>query len=286
MKRFFLISTDHLADRLWFRDEEDFRVAMNYVAIAAFLSGVLVLAFILMSNHVHFVVNGSRERIRLFITKFKQLYAAYYQKKYGVSELLRRNGVDFREVLEEDESLNRAIAYVMMNSVAANICLEPSGYPWGTGNILFNSNPLPGARLGDLSGRAQIRLLKSNVKLPPDYKVAPGGYILPESYVPVAGIERLFRTPSRLGFFLRTSSKARARLEGPAVPSFRDQVILSACEDLVKSYFRAHGVGDLSSDQKAELLRQLQRRFSADLNQLSRVSGIPYEEAARIMDAF
>lgn len=84
MKRYYLITTDHLTDRLWFRDDEDFRVAMNYVAIAAFLSGVLVLAFILMSNHVHFVASGSQEKVLLFINKFKQLYAAHYRRKYGV----------------------------------------------------------------------------------------------------------------------------------------------------------------------------------------------------------
>ena len=286
MKRFFLITTDHLEDRLWFRDEEDFRVAMNYVAVAAFLSGIIVLAFILMSNHVHFVVACSRERAEHFINTFKRLYAAYYRRKYGVNELLRRNGVDIREVSRGDESLERAIAYVMMNCVAANICLEPSGYPWGTGNVFFNDNPFPGRVLGELSGRAQTRLLKSNVKLPGNYRFAPGGYVLPESYVNVKGVECLFRTPKRLGFFLRTSSKARARLEGGVAPSFRDQNILSACEDLCHSLFRVNRIDDLGAGQKAELLRQLSRRFSADLNQICRVTGIPYEEAARMLDAF
>ena len=286
MKRFYLVSTEHLEDRLWFRDEEDFRVAMNYVAIAAFLTGITVLSFILMSNHVHFVVCCSSERAEQFVNKFKRLYAAYYQKKYGVCEPLRRNGLDIREVNEGDESLERAVAYVMMNSVAANICLEPSAYPWGTGGVLFNATPSLGRRLGELSGRAQVRLLKSNVKLPSEYIVSPGGYILPESYVPVKGVERLFRTPKRLGYFLRTSSKARLRLEGEATPSFRDQNILSACEDLCHSLFRAGGIRDLNTEQKAELLRQLRRRFSADLNQLSRVTGIPYSEAARMLDAF
>ena len=257
MKQYFLISTDHLVDRLWFRDEEDFRVAMNYVAVAAFLSGELVLAFILMSNHVHFVICGSRDRTELFINKFKQLYATYYKRKYGVCELLRRNGVDFREVRDDDESLERAIAYVLMNCVAANICMEPSGYPWGTGNTLFNSNPFPGQLLGDLSGRSRIKLLKSNVVLPSEYKLAPGGYIFPESYVPVKGVEALFKTPKRLGYFLRTSSKARTRLEGPAVPSFRDQNILSACGDLIHSLFRAVGIHELTPGQQADLLREL-----------------------------
>lgn len=89
----------------------------------------------------------------MFINKFKRLYAAYYQRKYGTSELLRRNGVDVQDVPAIDESLEKAIAYVMMNSVAANICLEASGYPWGTGNSLFNANPPHGEPLGHLTGR-------------------------------------------------------------------------------------------------------------------------------------
>ena len=286
MKRFFLITTDHLEDRIWFRDDEDFRVAMNYVAIAAFLSGIIVLAFIMMSNHVHFVVACSRERAEQFINTFKRLYAAYYRRKYGVSELLRRNRVDIREISNGDESLEKAVAYVMMNSVAANICLEPSGYPWGTGNVFFNQSHNPGQCLGEYSRRAQIRLLKSKTKLPQNYRVGTEGYILPESYVSVKGVEALFRTPRRLGFFLRTSSKARARLEGGAAPSFRDQNILSVCEDLCHSLFRVNSIDELGVEQKAEMLKQLRRRFSADLNQISRVTGIPYEEAARMLDTF
>ena len=63
MKMIYLLSTDHFEDSLWFRDEEDFKVAMNYVAIQAVCSpDVVVLAFILMSNHVHFVLLGTRRR--------------------------------------------------------------------------------------------------------------------------------------------------------------------------------------------------------------------------------
>ena len=286
MKHYYLITTEHLEDRLWFRDGEDFRVAMNYVAVAAFLSGVMVLAFILMSNHVHFVLACSREDAERFVNTFKRLYASYFYRKYGVNELLRRNGVDIREVNAGDESLERAIAYVLMNSVAANICFEPSGYPWGTGNVFFNDNPFPGRCLGEFSGRAQMRMLKSNVILPGDYKIGSGGYILPESYVQVKGVEALFRTPKRLGYFLRTSSKARQRLEGGVAPSFRDQNILSASEDLCHSLFRVNRISDLDVEQKTELLRQLGRRFSADLNQICRVTGIPYEEAARMLDGW
>ena len=64
MKKIYLLSTDHLEDGLWCRDDEDFRVAMNYVAIQAASSPeVAVLAFILMSNHVHFVLKGRADEL-------------------------------------------------------------------------------------------------------------------------------------------------------------------------------------------------------------------------------
>ena len=121
MKKIFLLSSDHLEDGLWFRDEEDFKVAMNYVAIQAALHPeVIVLAFILMSNHVHFVLRGRREDIIDFLTRFKQRYALYYYKKYGDRELLRRNGLDVKPIPAGDEAIERTVAYVQMNCVAAN----------------------------------------------------------------------------------------------------------------------------------------------------------------------
>ena len=50
-------------------DDEDFKTGMNYAATVAFLVGVNVLAFILMSNHVHFVLACSGEKARAFITE-------------------------------------------------------------------------------------------------------------------------------------------------------------------------------------------------------------------------
>ena len=152
--KFFLVTSDHFSDRLWFREMEDFRVAMNYVAVVSFTLGINVLSFILMSNHVHFVLEGTRNQAKLFADRFKMLYGKYYSRKYVSSEYLRRIGIDIREVRLEDESLKRAIAYVIMNSVAANICAYPNMYPWGTGDTFFNPNPPFATELGKLSYKA------------------------------------------------------------------------------------------------------------------------------------
>ena len=174
-----LVTTAHLENRLWFLDNEDYRVGMNLVAITSSQLPVRVLSFCLMSNHVHFVLKGRREDAEGFISKLKQTYSRYYQRKYGVKELLRRNKTDIRLIPVQQEAREKAMAYVHMNCVAANICASSSDYPWGSGACPFQLKPLKGIPLGEMSDRARFRLLHSKVDLPGEWIVGEDGFILP-----------------------------------------------------------------------------------------------------------
>lgn len=284
-KPFYLISTSHLEDRIWFLDDEDFKVGMNLVAVAAFICGVTVLDFILMSNHVHFVVQGTQQDASRFIEFYKMLYSKYFGKRHGNTGLLRRNKVDFR-LLDDSESLSSAIAYVQMNCVAANICAHPSQYPWGCGSIFFNPSRTYYKKLGDISLRSQYRMTHSRVHLPDNYQITENGIISPVSFVPISFVENLFRTPNRFQYYLSKSSKAKKRLSSEALPSFRDQIILAGLSDLCYTMYKKDGMEELSEAQRGEILRQLRYRFSADIAQLSRVTGIPYGDACRLLDSF
>jgi len=288
MKDYYLLTTDHLENCLWFRDDSDFKVAMNYVAIqVALCPEVNLLSFILMSNHVHFVLYGTKDDVICFITLFKRRYSAYYRKKHNVKEFLRRNNVDVKPLSIMDESLERAIAYVQMNCVAANVCSHPSQYPWGTGNIFFSRTPISGTRLGDMSTRARRRLLNSNCENLPEYWIiGEDGFIKPQSYVDIKDVEFIFRTPKRLNYFLNSSSKAKKRLQTVEdnLPAFRDQSIMGTLPDLCRSLFHKHSIEELQEDEQIELLRQIRFRFSADANQIARVCGISYARAAYLLD--
>ena len=288
MKQIYLLSTDHLENGLWFRDDEDFRVAMNYVAIQAASSPeVAVLAFILMSNHVHFVLKGRREDVLGFINQFKHRYSLYYRRKYGRKEFLRKNGTDVKPVPCEDEAPERALAYVQANCVAANICSHPSQYPWGTGNTFYNSCKPTGKLLCDLSERMRERLLRSNnVALPETWLICEDGYIKPENYVDVACVEDIFRSPKRMNYFLNNSSKAKKRLESADdnLPAFRDQAILAVLPDLLRSLFQKSSFEELNNQEQSEFARQIRFRFSADATQIARLCGVSYAEAAHLLD--
>lgn len=285
---FFLITTDHLETRLWFRDDEDFKTGMNLVAAVAFSLGIDILAFILMSNHVHFVLACSEEDAWRFITEFKRVYSHYLSRKYGAREVLRANGVDVRPLVLGDESLERAIAYVQMNCVAANICLNPADYPWGTGNCFFRARADKGRALGSLSQRARFRSTRSRQDLPSGWILGEDGFILPTSYVNIDFVEGLYRAPKRMNYFLVNSSKAKRRLalNEMDLPSFRDQNILAAIPDLCQSLFQKRDIQALDPGQQPLLISQIRRRFSADPNQIARVTGISYQEIARMLDDF
>ena len=288
MKKIWLVTTDHLENGLWFRDEEDFRVAMNYIAIQATQSGlVVVLAFILMSNHVHFVLKGRREDVIEFINAFKHRYSIYYRIKYGVKELLRHNGVDAMLIPNDDEALERAIAYVQMNCVAAGICAHPSQYPWGCGNVFFNASRLAGRPLKDLSKREFKRLMHSESwDIPETLLMGDDGFVLPQSYVDFRTVEACFRTPARMNYFLNSSSKAKKRLEtgDEHLPALRDQVIMPVLQELCQKLFGKRSFHELTTSEKVEFIRQIQYRFNANVNQIARICGLTYAEAARLMD--
>lgn len=289
MRQIFFLSTEHLENCLWFKDDEDFKVGMNFAAIqAASDPDVKVLAFILMSNHVHFVLWGWKQDAESFINQLKRRYSVYYQAKYGGRELLRRNKVDIKPIPDEDEAREKAIAYVQMNCVAANICSHPTQYPWGSGSVFFNPTPQGGRKLGAFSKRVLRKMLHTDAyTLPKDWMICEEAYILPSNYVAVKTVEAVFRTPKRMNFFLANSSKAKKRLESgeKSLPAFRDQVILACLPDLCRTLFGKESFKQLLKEEQAELLKQLRFRFSVDANQMARVCGLTYEEAARLLDS-
>ena len=283
---FWFVTTDHQSDRIWFRDEEDFKMGMNLVAVLAVALQVNVVSFILMSNHVHFVLCCPYDDALRFIEEFKKRYSQYVNKKYGTKELLRRVRVQIDAIDGKDESFEWVVAYVHMNSVAAGICLNPTDYRWGTGDAFFKSTPTKGRKLGTFSERARIALLHSTQEIPPYFLVGEDGYILPRSYVSVDMVETIFRTPKRMCFFLQNSSKAKRKISSRETdpPSFRDQLVHSAIPDLCRSLFQKASLSELTDVEKAELLKQLRYRFSSHANQLARVTGLSYDKVVALLD--
>lgn len=284
---FWLVTTEHLKNGLLFKDDEDYKCGMNCVAVSSVVTDVNVLAFILMSNHTHFVLECSQTSVNEFISKFKKNYSRYYCKRYSKQSILKRNEIYIQELPQSNEAIERAIAYVQMNSVAANICIEASQYPWGTGDSFFTSTTIKGTYLKDISERSKRKILHSNIDMPPYLVLNDNGYVVPGTYVRKDLVESVFKTAKRMKFFLNKSSKAQRNLEhiGGGTPNFNDSLVTQAVSNLCNSIFHRQKLSDLSQTQTIELLRQLQYRFSAGVDQIARVTGLDYSEVSKLLDS-
>jgi hypothetical protein len=240
---------------------------------------------VLMSNHVHFVVWADEASAQDFAEIFKRLYSLYYRNKYSIGHLLRRNTVDCREIPIEDEKLERTIAYVIMNPVAANIYLSPTTYRWGCGTSFFSSRPMKGTPLSDMSAREKIKLFHCKQVPKADWMICDEGYVLPESFIRKNLVESLFQTAKRMNFFLINSSKAKKAMETweEIHPSFRDQTLIHVMRDIYSSILKKSSWEELTESEKERLVYEMRRRLSPDPVQLSRVLGVRPDELAKII---
>lgn len=283
---YYFLSSSHLEDRVWFKDDHDYAVGMNYAAIAAKRAGVFILVFVLMSNHVHFLVCcDSQEKAEAFYTLYKNLYSRHMHKKYGTKRFLRDNKSDCQLIRPNDERLEKVIAYILMNPVAANISLYPHGYKWGCGNCYFSDIEARGKAIR-LFSHEQIRYILHS-ELPADDKwiIGEQGFILPESFIRKDLVEKIFCTPKRMFVFLRNSSKARLVLESqPALlPSFRDQSLQAVAQDIALSLFRKESLSELTETEIERVVSETKRRCSADIAQIARVLSMSPKRVAEIL---
>ena len=74
------ICTDGNSCPVLMREDSDFIIAVNYLAICAWRTSVQVVAYCIMANHFHFLIlSENRERTAAFIAMFKRMLSMYLQ---------------------------------------------------------------------------------------------------------------------------------------------------------------------------------------------------------------
>lgn len=126
---------------LLFADDDDYRFAMNLTArcIAEF-PALKVVAFEIMSNHLHIVLCGDKNIINEFFTLYRKRLKRYLSKK--VQGRLSNQFQMSLKPINDLKALREAIVYVNRNGYVVNPSHTPFSYPWGTGRYYFNDVPI------------------------------------------------------------------------------------------------------------------------------------------------
>ena len=149
---YYHLCTEGLSETVMFRDNEDYVTGINYLAVCQIAlnqtalnqiapnqiapNQIEIIAFCLMSNHLHIVAKGENAILKKFIISFKRRYSMWLARKYNEHKILHRTAFTIKEI-GSTEYLKQVIAYVLRNPIAAGINVSPFQYKWSSASCYF-----------------------------------------------------------------------------------------------------------------------------------------------------
>lgn len=273
---FFHICTDGNSLDWMFKDTLDFIAGMNRSGISGFISGAKIIYFVLMDNHVHFLLHGSISVCKDFIVTFKKLTGMHIYSKYGLNNYLQHVPTEIIRINSLAHLLD-TIAYFDRNPTASGWKYIPQDYPWGLGRFMFRrpceATPSCVRKLNSLSLRAQRNMFGTHRVLPQDWTIDEQGLIDPRCYVDITSVEKLFKSPGKYMYHL--SKKLEGEIEkdfNTSVSTFmQDKDLRPIVEKVSQELFGTRDMRSLNINSKITLARKLRYEYASPLKQISRM---------------
>ena len=274
---FFHLHTEPLKTGVIFMNDEERAVALVYVAIAAALAGVEILAYALMSNHFHFILRGEEARCKDFYARFSAMLALYFSR-HGRPRVLDPIGDPTPIPITSLKQLRDEIAYVIRNPFVVRKDVNLFAYPWCSGFLYFNPmlSMFEQRSAGTLTWRERRALTHSrNLALPQGLTLV-GGQVFPGSFVNYRLVESLFADCRQFLFWVLKNVEAQVEtsLRFNERPSLTDDEVISITFRLCKEEFGVKGPSSLADLQKINLARRLKYDYYASNGQISRSIGL------------
>jgi len=256
-----------------FETDDDYRFIMNTVAIAVALSQVKIITFEIMSNHVHFILEGAKEDCLDFFDKVKRRLKRYLQDS---GRYVNLDGFKTDPIpIETLESLRIEVVYVNRNGYLVHPEHTPFSYPWGSSSLFFNNiQPLAGltpySNLTVLEKRAVCKGRAAD--LPGNYIVA-NGLILPQCYCNLKKGMALFRDAHHYFSMLSKKYEAYSEVAG----RLHDQIFLTDEEMLAtmkmagRKRFGESRISMLPVKDKMDLAKDMRLQYNATEGQIQRL---------------
>ncbi|MBQ3282296.1 MAG: transposase [Atopobiaceae bacterium] len=177
-----------IGNQILFLDDADRVLYLRLLDEAASEQGLGVIAYCLMSNHVHLVLDDPNDHLANMMKHVDEAYATHLAEKIG-----RRGGILVKpfwsEPIESDSYLLCAVRYVHANPAAAGIC-RASAYEWSSvkdylGRDGFTSAGMVLDMLGGRDGFIEFSAASNSTAAPfPGSRLR--GHLLDEEAVRVA----------------------------------------------------------------------------------------------------
>jgi putative transposase len=114
-----------------FRDDLDRNRFLDLVAEAVRCSAWIVTAYVLMSNHFHFVIRLTEANLGRGMRWLKGEYARHFNRRYGLVGHLFQRRYD-APLVDEENYMLEVHRYVVLNPIRAGMVAEPGDCQWSS----------------------------------------------------------------------------------------------------------------------------------------------------------
>lgn len=101
-----------------------------------------ILAYCLMPNHFHLVVEAEVEELSIAMQRVNGLYAQRFNREHGFTGHLFQGRFGSKPIVDEGH-LPGSIRYVVMNPVRAGLCARPEHWRWSSYRASIGLTPAP-----------------------------------------------------------------------------------------------------------------------------------------------
>lgn len=281
---FYHLHTLPLQDRNVIDHDGERRILLNITALTLRHYPVQMLAYALMNNHFHFILQGTERDCRDYFDGWKYRVTQFFSR-HGKKGLSRRLDAGLTPI-DDLKQFRDEIAYVIRNPYVVRPDVNPLAYPWCSGYLYFNELlPLVSSQSADTLTYRERRAITHSMDTDiPSPLTVHGGMIRPESFINYRLVESLF--PGARKFTVWVFKNVEAQIEVACrlheKPVLTDDDILRVSLQLCNEKFGTKGPKSLSTDQKQQLAVLLKNQYYASNSQLARYCNLAPAQVANI----
>lgn len=284
-------STDGNQIDFLFDDEDDYRSGINRMFLVSLKYRIVILAFSLMSTHLHFVIWGGLKEAERFMSDYLKLTSMYLSRKYGDRHKLK-NLIPNHQTVDNDRYLKVVICYVIKNAPVGGMRFNALDYPWSSAPLYFKHEGCWSSSdwqsvLEDSSGFS-VRTLRNVLKtksLPNKSFKMIGPMVFPGEFVATDVVETIFRTHKSFNFFMCISKESDVESVRGAISrlSLPHSELQQHKVELCREQFGAESIRLLSTGQRLSLAKGLLARYNCSPKQVAKSCGLKYAEVKELL---
>lgn len=279
---FFHLHTLPLETDLLFRTPDQMNLALNMTALAICESDCRLLAFAIMNNHLHFILEGKEKNCLGFYDRFQHRLAKSYRLEHRFSLAMAAQsslvGISSLKQLRDE------IIYVIRNPFVVDPRVHVFAYPWTSGYLYFNpmlEDSLQGGVPAEKLSVRQRREFKRERNAEVDNRILiRNGVALPASFTDYRRAMSFFENARQYIYWTLKNVEAQVSIANRMgeLANLDDMELWNVAVRLCKDHYKVSFPKELGKEQLVQFLTTMKYQYHASNAQLARCFRIPLSD--------